>query len=269
MNISLGQEKLEYSERVVFFIDILGFKSFVGGGKNSNDAIDVLYEKDLNNAETRSCFDIYEILKKLQDYFLHEFKKTTSLQFSQFSDSIVVSYETADVHAPKFQYLNLFSFNLKIADLIIHHGVLLRGAVSVGELYHEDNLIFGPAFIDAYNLESRIAKYPRIIFSEKLYEGKTADEYLETNDLHLLCSKDSCDDRIYIDYFKKNLGVVNNIYDEGEYIKKLHDIIQKELQKATDKQDSNLIKKYEWAKERFEESFETKIKSEFIWPYQS
>ena len=47
--------------------------------------------------------------------------------------------------------------------------VFIRGAITIGELIHTENgIIMGPALIEAYELESKFAKYPRIILSEKL-----------------------------------------------------------------------------------------------------
>lgn len=42
-------------------------------------------------------------------------------------------------------------------------GVLLRGAICVGQLYIDDSTVFGPALVQAYSLESATAVFPRII----------------------------------------------------------------------------------------------------------
>ncbi|MCE2706563.1 MAG: hypothetical protein LW807_05745 [Proteobacteria bacterium] len=47
-------------------------------------------------------------------------------------------------------------------------GVLLRGGITKGLLHHNKNKVFGDALIDAYELESKVANYPRIIISKKL-----------------------------------------------------------------------------------------------------
>jgi hypothetical protein len=70
------------------------------------------------------------------------------------------------------------------ALLTCSHGVLLRGAVSIGQISIEpqeseddpeeiealrtDNVIFGPALVRSYELESRAAKYPRIIVDKDI-----------------------------------------------------------------------------------------------------
>jgi len=43
------------------------------------------------------------------------------------------------------------------------NGFYLRGAATVGNLIHDTACVFGPALIRAYELESKEAKFPRII----------------------------------------------------------------------------------------------------------
>ena len=49
---------------------------------------------------------------------------------------------------------------------------LCRGGISAGLLYHDDNnenqILFGPAFNRAYQLESELASIPRIILDSKV-----------------------------------------------------------------------------------------------------
>jgi len=48
-------------------------------------------------------------------------------------------------------------------------GILIRGGITIGKIIHtETGIVFGQGLIDAYQLESRAAKYPRIILSDKL-----------------------------------------------------------------------------------------------------
>src|SRR5438105_1445070 len=66
---------------------------------------------------------------------------------------------------------------LKVAqDLVISTarraldiGMLVRGGVTIGKLYHSGGVVFGEALVDAYRLESRVAIYPRIAVSSRIY----------------------------------------------------------------------------------------------------
>lgn len=44
-------------------------------------------------------------------------------------------------------------------------GMLYRGAIVIGELHHRKSIVFGKGLIEACRLESKIARYPRIILS--------------------------------------------------------------------------------------------------------
>jgi hypothetical protein len=43
---------------------------------------------------------------------------------------------------------------------------LLRGGVAEGDIIHDEEGVFGPALIRAYELESRIAMFPRVVVDE-------------------------------------------------------------------------------------------------------
>jgi hypothetical protein len=51
---------------------------------------------------------------------------------------------------------------------LLEEGYLVRGAICSGLLYHDKRVVFGPALIKAYEMESTIAKYPRIIIEKDI-----------------------------------------------------------------------------------------------------
>ena len=56
-----------------------------------------------------------------------------------------------------------------IGAILLEQGILIRGAITFGDIIHEDNgTVFGQGLIDSYLLESNYSKYPRIILSDKL-----------------------------------------------------------------------------------------------------
>jgi hypothetical protein len=52
----------------------------------------------------------------------------------------------------------------EVAQKILELGLLVRGGVSVGNVWHDDTNIFGTGYIDAYETEKK-AKHPRIVLS--------------------------------------------------------------------------------------------------------
>jgi hypothetical protein len=49
----------------------------------------------------------------------------------------------------------------------VKEGYTVRGAIELGELYWDEDELIGPAFIRAYNLESRIANLSRVILGSR------------------------------------------------------------------------------------------------------
>lgn len=82
---------------------------------------------------------------------------------SSFSDSLVLS-ATLNDRAITGLITSLLFLSRGLAEL----GRYARGAVCLGPLCHEQDLCFGPALINAYDLEKN-AEYPRIVFTPEAY----------------------------------------------------------------------------------------------------
>lgn len=82
---------------------------------------------------------------------------------SSFSDSLVLS-ATLNDRAITGLVTSLLILSRGLARL----GKYARGAVCLGPLCHEQDLCFGPALINAYDLEKN-AEYPRIVFTPEAY----------------------------------------------------------------------------------------------------
>lgn len=122
----------EYDERVVLFLDILGFKTL----------IDRQQQEIVAEALTATATQYSE-----------------KIQTSAFSDNVAVSMKIAD----GCELVQIIQFSSYLAWLLLHKGVLSRGGISVGKLHHNNGIIYGPALNAAYELESQVAVYPRII----------------------------------------------------------------------------------------------------------
>ncbi|MBO4485305.1 MAG: hypothetical protein J5738_07955 [Lachnospiraceae bacterium] len=79
----------------------------------------------------------------------------------------------------------------------------IRGGITRGQIYLDDEIVFGAGLVEAVNLESHKAIYPRMVIDSKLY----SDEHLTEN---LNNVKIDFDGQRYIDYF--SLLTVSDIY---------------------------------------------------------
>ena len=71
---------------------------------------------------------------------------------STFSDNIVISTPVAEGNIPYF--LQSMAV-MQLMTTSLHF--LLRGGISMGDIYHDEEVVFGPALNRAYELESKVA----------------------------------------------------------------------------------------------------------------
>lgn len=134
--------KIEYKDKLVAFIDVLGFSDIVNN--SHNDKIESYYTY-------------------LESSFKDHISKT-DLQYLFISDSIVILADES-----KENLSELTRLLTKIQCGLLLNNIVVRGAISFGDLYvnKEGNIIVGNGLIRAYNLE-RQAINPRIILDRQL-----------------------------------------------------------------------------------------------------
>jgi hypothetical protein len=91
--------------------------------------------------------------------------------FMSVSDSIIISYKiptSRDINMALIQLTNHISW---VAAHALKKGFLIRGGISIGEMYYKDDIFMGKAYIDAYRLESQLAIFPRVLIHESLKDN--------------------------------------------------------------------------------------------------
>jgi hypothetical protein len=147
---------MPYSDRYVCFLDILGFSELIRNSlKEGSSNVDSLISS------------LSEITSR--EGALDQFFDEVDFVFQAFSDSIVMS---ADAKPIGLMYL-LSEVN-DLSKRLLLKGYLSRGAVARGSLYHAGTVMFGPAFLNAYRLESEVARYPRVILSREVFQDVKA-----------------------------------------------------------------------------------------------
>ncbi|MPZ37544.1 MAG: hypothetical protein GEU95_05680 [Rhizobiales bacterium] len=76
---------------------------------------------------------------------------------STFSDNVVISTPTEERYQHFLQVLGMIQLSSACG------GFLLRGGITIGDIVHDGEAVFGPALIRAYDLERLHAQYPRVI----------------------------------------------------------------------------------------------------------
>ncbi len=163
----------QYHERILAFVDILGFKELIRSSENDTTKLNAIlnalsFLKSLEMPKNWTSEDL-EIEECVQYKGIDRFKLQDSIRCTTFSDSIAVSVNVQENvnEAVSFLIVNL----ALVGYVLLQEGILLRGGITIGKLLHtDDGVVMGQGLIDAYELETTHAKYPRIILSKKLLQ---------------------------------------------------------------------------------------------------
>jgi hypothetical protein len=169
---SLGEDDApinseNYEDRYVVFLDILGFKELIAASARDNPTIQpsmIFSALDIHHASIKDSFFSLIATQSPKDEVL-------DFRVHSFSDCVVASC----LRTPLGLGLLLF-FCWQISSDWLSKSFLSRGGVTAGKLLHKKNdggaaLIFGPAFNQAYKLESEVADLPRVILSKEVREA--------------------------------------------------------------------------------------------------
>ena len=168
MNKKLDK-KINLEERLVCFIDILGFKDIIENFDKTNDVsiiekIKFAFEESIKKIKNPIDPQAKEILNVKQEN-IDLLKK--DFHFKTFSDNIIISITyNNDNFISRLHLITLFSNIFQY--IMTCHGVYIRGGLSFGSYYHDDNIIFSNALVKAYSLESQLAIYPRIVIDKNI-----------------------------------------------------------------------------------------------------
>jgi hypothetical protein len=254
MIFNQNPQSSDYPERAVAFMDILGFAQLIGR-IGSEPAL---------HRKVKHALTWFE---RMRVSSLKPNTAQTALEVAVFSDSVVISAEVHELHSILWSILHLQAEFLGI-------GVLLRGGIAKGRLIHSGNLIYGEGMLRAYELESTVAVYPRVIVEDKLVTD-LADTYRST-----FLRQDS-DSMWFLDPFSIGIGGVDAeaLLEDGydpheEALKKLGSEIERQI--ATTTQMAHRVK-WTWLKRQHElamEQFRREGQSKFglfmkeRWPKQ-
>jgi hypothetical protein len=176
---------MPYASRYAAFVDILGFREIINKSSNNAKLVDELAIV-LKSMEDRNA--------ALEQVLGEDFRA------QNFSDSIIMS------EAVSAQGLSHLLYQVQeLALRLLQKGLLIRGGICKGDLYHEGSVIFGPAFIEAYRLERNAANFPRVIIGADVYSdviqyGNDDDRWKHDFDSDLRFSDDG---PVYVHVLKR------------------------------------------------------------------
>lgn len=161
--VILGKNGKFKGKGYVCFIDVLGF---------SNDILINWHNLESNPLEKiLSIKDKMPIFDEAVDGNDSESHRKYVCRVNTVSDSVTICFGFDENIIVGDLALGLEAVISNIAYIwstFIREGYTIRGAIDFGDIYWDTNELIGPAFINAYRLESEVAKNSRVIISSGL-----------------------------------------------------------------------------------------------------
>ena len=219
--------QIKMTRHVVAYLDILGYRRIIEEAFKDGRGDDEL--RKLRNAWDKS-------------YTARFRREATSSRPAArfFTDNVVI----ADSLHWQTDLSGLQIFLMDVAALqweLIENGYFLRGAVEIGDLYMDNEVVFGPALLNAYDAEAKTAKWPRVVLAKRA--SQCAQEALDAG-LHLPLVGDA-DGRLSVDYLEDRVFIAGG--DDrpfDEIVVKHKEIVQQQLERFRNEPD--IWMKYYW-----------------------
>jgi hypothetical protein len=243
---------LNYDDHLVVYADFLGFK---------DETFD-------DTPRTEKILRMLATLASLESDFSIEIKTRGSLgavkiqpAISAFSDHIVISFPLRGmvvVGGPddnKIPFIVLDQVRRMIAALAFgafQLGFLVRGAMTIGKLHHAGGVVFGKGLVEAYQLESQVAIYPRVILSNSIISKS-----VWTQDNQFV--EDDFDGMRYLNYFPQMImmassGELNWISSVREWYEAARRSIKENIEKLEERMKTKEVAKWSWFSNKFEDA---------------
>lgn len=148
---------IEFEERAVGFVDVLGFKKLVEDAASGNEALEKL----------SSLIQLLEgVVPKLDATVNESVPSHLIPKHNCISDCIILSAPISDDDMISFNGLEIIIMRvIQLTHFFLDAGYLIRGGISVGKVWHTNSNIVGPAYQEAYLLE-KYGDEPMVVLSE-------------------------------------------------------------------------------------------------------
>lgn len=166
----------QYTNCYIAFLDILGFKKMID--EKTCEEIHNLYSNEMKKPLAKISTGTKEF-------------NMDNLNMKVMSDSICFFVDSSIRNSLYGLISNCVSFQSQL--LRLKEPVLSRGAIVKGNIYANGDIIFGPGFVKAYQMEENNAKYPRIIMTQETFQfalENTDEEFKESLYSNIFCDFD-------------------------------------------------------------------------------
>lgn len=230
-------------------------------------------------------------INSLNDFFVAAKDSIKASNSPNFSGGLYGKDERFDIKMKTFSD-NIFIYtkaNWNALLLVVAHmqanctflDISIRGALSYGELFANDDFIYGSSLIEAYDLESKVAIFPRIIIGDSFVRGMKCcliiadatgkykrikpdagsithvtiyNTFRKSEYYDIFFASDSFDESLFINYlayWKWHASSESHSKKEPsfeEYMQKHKEKIENNLTSANKKENVAVVQKYKWCR---------------------
>ena len=241
-----GKPKLSYC----VFMDILGFSTEVKDSAQQNEAVahfKKIYTAFIESSKSIRGEDNYSLRGDNNGYNIYQIK--------MFSDSVLLGAPVTFDFSEAIDDESLFGYMIReIARFQMQMtlaGWFIRGGWAVGDLFMDDNFVYGNGLIEAYEIESKQAVYPMVMFSrlmEKVLQRHLSYYASAADSDHYFDVLHTDDNRYFVNYLseiyldRKHIDTNALELHRTNILKRYNEISESP---ASEKQ-RDILGKYEW-----------------------
>src|SRR5258708_6128572 len=229
-----------YETSLLTYVDIRGFRELI--------------DKKTANDIARSIRVVKEAVEP--DRFRSSLPALPREQFINFSDLNIIWTPlhrknkwpaTGWVHSQIVRVVHAQSI------LLFDEGILLRGGITIGNVARSYGQLFGPAVVRAYDIESKIARFPRIVVGGEVLDALNTDSSLWVHDqetdvqaVKALLRRD-CDGEFFVDYLRVIEEELDDRSKYPSYLDQHQEFIAFNLAQYSG--NPSILQKYKWLQE--------------------
>ncbi|HEY5214753.1 MAG TPA: hypothetical protein VIJ38_17195 [Acidobacteriaceae bacterium] len=231
-------KRVRYKRSLICHLDLLGFRELIRTKKPGEISKMLRLFSTAVKPSTRG----------------KEVKALGAKQFVAFSDLhiTVIPTEPEDDSARGLIFLQIIRLVHAQWKLFFDHGILVRGGIVVGDAIRSYDRFFGQGIIDAYDVESKQALYPRIVVHASVFEELKVNPQVWTHDggrkgeikaVKNLLHHDVENGLYYIDY----LRVMESELDNPDYYSDCLEMFRTKVgEMISETSHAGAISKLEW-----------------------
>lgn len=221
--ISKGPKKLfptliDTHPRIISFIDILGFKALIEEYESENSSLVLKKLKKVFDSAIQAAF---KILTTTMDEDIKE-----EIEYRMFSDCIIISLPYIEFGVDiKQGFFNMALILNILQQTFMRAGFYLRGHVTLGSYYSDENMLFSGGLVEAY-MNEKSTFYPIIsinnrVISKLLHKTEYDRSLPSFNKLILKHNFAGVQNKIFmnpfytIEFYNNIDKEINNVFNSG------------------------------------------------------